>query len=87
LEDVFDAVVPAAQVVKGKPDPEVFARAADLLDLCPEECCGVEDAPAGIDAINAAMMRSVGIGSAIDPHSCAVYVDSTDKLTLDMLLF
>lgn len=87
LKDSFDAVVPASEVVKGKPDPEVFARAADMLGLCPEECCGVEDAPAGIEAINAAMMRSVGVGSAIDPQTCTAYVDSTDKLTLDMLLF
>ena len=77
LSDAFDVVVPAEEVVCGKPDPEVFAKAADLLELFPEECCGIEDAPAGIEAIKAAMMRSVGVGAAICPESCTVHVDDT----------
>lgn len=87
LDAVFDAVVPAEQVVMGKPDPEVFVRAADLLGLLPEECTGVEDAPAGIESIRSAMMRCVGVGSAVDPGSCDVHVPSTEGLTVERLLF
>ncbi len=87
LTEYFDVVVPAADVVVGKPDPEVFVRAADMLALYPEECTGIEDAPPGITAIKAAMMRSVGVGSAIDPLSCDVHVNSTAELTNEMLLF
>ena len=47
LSDSFDAVAPAGDVVLGKPDPEVFCRAADLLGLFPEECTGVEGCSCG----------------------------------------
>ncbi|MGH0052624.1 MAG: beta-phosphoglucomutase [Sphaerochaetaceae bacterium] len=87
LSDVFDAIVPAEEVVLGKPDPEVFARAADLLGVYPEECTGVEDAPAGITAITEASMRPVGVGSAVDPSTCSAHVLSTANLTVDMLLW
>ncbi len=83
----FDVVVPAETVIRGKPDPEVFARAADMLGLFPEECCGIEDAQAGIEAVNVALMRSVGVGSAVDPNLCSVHVPDTSHLTVDMLLF
>ncbi len=87
LSDSFDVVVPAGEVVLGKPSPEVFARAADMLGLYPEECTGVEDAPAGITAIKEALMRSVGVGSAVDPELCDAHVLNTVDLTVDMLLW
>lgn len=83
----FDAIVPASDVILGKPDPEVFARAADLLGVYPEECSGVEDAPAGITAITEALMHPVGVGSAVDPKLCAAHVLHTEDLTVDMLLW
>ena len=87
LTDAFDVIVPAQDVALGKPDPEVFARAADMLGLYPEECTGVEDAPAGIEAIKSALMHAVGVGGAIDPATCAVHVPDTSQLTVDMVLF
>jgi len=87
LTDSFDVVVPAAEVVKGKPDPEVFAKAADMLSVYPEECCGIEDAPAGIEAIKNALMRAVGVGSAIEPSTCDVHVRDTSHLMVDHLVF
>ena len=74
-------------MIRGKPDPEVFARAADMLHVYPEECCGIEDAQAGIEAVNAALMRSVGVGGAVDAGCCAVHVPDTAHLTVDMLIF
>jgi beta-phosphoglucomutase len=61
----FDHVVDAGTVLRGKPDPEIFLRAAAALGVPPAECIGVEDAPAGIDAINAAGMYAIGVGSAL----------------------
>lgn len=82
----FDSLVPAGEVLVGKPDPEVFARAADELGLCGEECCGIEDAPAGIAAIKAAGMRAIGVGGAVDPAVCDVHVANTALLRSEMLL-
>jgi beta-phosphoglucomutase len=59
----FSTVVDGTQVVKAKPDPEVFLIAASRLDLLPEACVVVEDAQAGIAAANSAGMYSVGIGA------------------------
>lgn len=87
LADSFDAIVPAEDVAVGKPDPEIFVRAADMLGLYPEECSGVEDAQAGVDALRAAMMRTVGVGPAVDPATCDAHVETIQSLTVPMLLF
>jgi alpha,alpha-trehalose phosphorylase len=87
LSQKFDLVVPAHEILKGKPDPEIFAKAAQMLGLYPEECTGIEDAPAGIEALREAMMRVVGVGSAVDPNLCDVYVEDTSQLRWEELLF
>ena len=46
-------------VTKGKPNPDIFLKAAELLHLAPEECLVVEDSPAGIRAAHAAGMKAV----------------------------
>lgn len=60
----FDYIADANQVVNSKPDPEVFLLAAKGLGVAPEHCIGVEDALAGIEAINRAGMKAIGIGDA-----------------------
>ncbi|MYL35848.1 beta-phosphoglucomutase [Pontibacillus yanchengensis] len=64
VEQYLDTVVDAAQVENGKPDPEIFLKGADQLSVDPAYCVGVEDAQAGVQAIKAAGMYAVGIGSA-----------------------
>lgn len=62
IAELFDAVVDGTKVAKAKPDPEVFLLAARELRLSPGECVVYEDALAGIQAAQAAGMRTVGIG-------------------------
>ena len=50
ISDMFDAVVDGNSVAKAKPDPEVFLKAAQMLELKPEECIVFEDSQAGIEA-------------------------------------
>jgi beta-phosphoglucomutase len=45
----------------GKPDPEVFQKAAAKLATLPARCIVVEDAAAGIEAARRAGMRSIGV--------------------------
>ncbi|WP_256081190.1 beta-phosphoglucomutase [Massilia sp. YIM B04103] len=59
----FDYVVDAATIAKGKPDPEIFLKAARELGVPPTECLGVEDAVAGVASIKSAGMWALGIGS------------------------
>src|SRR5690606_32635228 len=49
LAPMFDAVVDGNSVSRSKPDPEVFIKGAEALDLKNEECLVVEDAFAGIE--------------------------------------
>ncbi len=60
---LFDAVVDGNDVTNAKPDPEVFLRAAKLLNATNENSMVFEDAVAGIQAANRANMTSVGIGN------------------------
>ena len=46
----FNAIVSGDDVSNGKPDPEIFLKAADKLGVLPEECIVIEDSPAGIEA-------------------------------------
>ncbi len=60
----FDAVSDGNNITKSKPAPEVFLKAAEMLDLSPEECFVVEDAYAGIDAAKAGGFVAVAVGGA-----------------------
>ncbi len=51
--------ITAEDVVQGKPDPEGYMKAADLLGVPYADCVVFEDAPAGIEAARAAGMRSI----------------------------
>ncbi len=82
---LFQAVADPAGVAKGKPDPEIFLRAAELLGVPPENCVGVEDAAAGIAAINAAGMKAVGIGSADRLGGADLRLASTAELSAERL--
>jgi beta-phosphoglucomutase len=62
----MDAIVCAEDVARGKPDPEVFLRAAERLSIPPQRCIVVEDSPAGIEAAKRAGMHSIGV-SKDDP--------------------
>jgi beta-phosphoglucomutase len=63
IEDQFDFIVDANEVIKGKPDPEIFLRAAEGLGVSPRDCVGIEDASAGIESIKLAGMYSVRVGN------------------------
>lgn len=64
LTSYFQAIVDGNAVTKAKPNPEVFLKAAKLLDCTAYQCVVFEDAIAGIQAANTAGMRSIGIGDA-----------------------
>lgn len=83
LTAAFEGVVDPSSVANGKPAPDIYLAAAKMLDLAPEQVAGVEDAAAGVAAINAAGELSIGIGSAEDLREAAVRFDSTSQVTLE----
>ena len=64
LENTFDAISDGTNIIHSKPNPEVFLKAALMLNESPNLCLVVEDAKSGIDAATAANMDSAAIGDA-----------------------
>ena len=82
LEEEFDFLADAAKVKNSKPAPDIFLAAAESLKLDPSACIGIEDAAAGIEAIHAAGMKAIGIGSAGTLSKADILLCDTSKLTL-----
>lgn len=62
VDDLFDAIVTADEVTHGKPHPETFLKAAELLGVPPQYCVGFEDAPRGLEAIqNAEFLKGIDV--------------------------
>ncbi|MDR2114901.1 MAG: HAD family phosphatase [Planctomycetaceae bacterium] len=50
LEKQFDFVLTAENITQGKPNPEIYLKAADLFGVLPQEMLVLEDSVAGIQA-------------------------------------
>jgi len=61
LRSFFSAVVTASDVERGKPAPDIFLRAAELIGTAPEACWVIEDSKPGVAAGLAAGMCVVAI--------------------------
>lgn len=59
----FRAVVTGNDVARGKPDPEIFVRAAVQLHLKARDLLVVEDAVSGVRAAKSAGMKCLGIAA------------------------
>jgi HAD superfamily hydrolase (TIGR01509 family) len=82
----LDAAVSAEEVGHGKPDPAIFLEAARRLDVAPERCVVIEDAPAGTEAARRAGMRCVGVLSSHYPELGAdLVVSSLEDLSPEAL--
>lgn len=69
MEDLrrhFPVVVSSEDVPHGKPRPDIFLRAADLLEAEPTRCVVIEDSVAGVDAGLAAGMDVIAITNSFE---------------------
>ena len=57
IKNYFKVIVTGDDVVRGKPDPEVYLKVARGLGVAPKECVVIEDAPNGAAAARAAGMQ------------------------------
>jgi beta-phosphoglucomutase-like phosphatase (HAD superfamily) len=69
LENVFSNVIARDDVVTGKPAPDLFLKAAEVLGYPIADCLVLEDSPIGIAAAVAAGARCFYLPSqvVIDP--------------------
>lgn len=57
----FQVVVPGDEVAHGKPHPQAYLRAAELLGVDPRQCVAIEDSPVGIRSAMAAGCITIGV--------------------------
>ena len=61
IQDYFDVIINSTMVTKPKPDPQVYLRAAEKINMPPAKCVVFEDSLAGIKSGNSAGMKVIGI--------------------------
>jgi beta-phosphoglucomutase family hydrolase len=86
LKAVFREIVSAEDVVHGKPNPEVFQKAAARLGVAAERCVVFEDAHVGIEAAHAAGMKVVAVTTTHPVEELAaadLVVRQLDELTVE----
>ena len=83
--DLFSIIVDGNMVQNSKPDPEVFIKGAEILELEPKSCVVFEDSQAGIQAAINAGMFSVGVGQE-DLESCNYKIKNFEGLSPKQLI-
>lgn len=90
LESYFAEMVTAEDVKRGKPDPEVFLRAAEKIGVAPDHGVVFEDALVGVAAAQAAGMRVAAV-TTTNPREALLkaeadwVVDRLDELSVGQL--
>jgi HAD superfamily hydrolase (TIGR01509 family) len=67
----FDVIVGAADVARGKPNPDGFLLAAERCGVAPQGCIVFEDAPLGVEAARRAGMRCVVLTTTLPAEAFA----------------
>lgn len=69
IESLFETLVTADRISRGKPDPMCYLLAAADLHSTPEECVVFEDSFSGIQAGTAAGMKVIGLATTNSAQS------------------
>ncbi len=91
IEGFFDKIVAAGDVEKGKPDPEVFLKAADLISMSPEHCVVFEDSISGVEAGLAGGMTVIGLTTTnsretMERSGASLVKESFNEMSLSEIL-
>jgi HAD superfamily hydrolase (TIGR01509 family) len=73
----FAGIVSAEDVTKGKPDPEVFLKAAGKIGRAPARSVVFEDAFVGLEAAKAGGFKSIGVGTTNPVEKLREHCDLT----------
>jgi beta-phosphoglucomutase len=86
LTGLFDCIVDGTVITRAKPDPEVFLKCAEELDVEPQGCVVFEDAIAGIEAAFTGKMYAVGIGDKHILYKADIIISSFEEINIDNVL-
>lgn len=89
LESDFDALVTGEDIKRNKPNPDIYLKGAELLNIPPQHCLVVEDAKNGILSAVAAGMRSLGVTTSFSADELkalgATYIADTIEALEELL--
>lgn len=87
VEELVRFVVPAEDVERGKPEPDGYVRALELLGdgLAPADVVVFEDTEAGVAAAKAAGMRVVAVTGTLSPARLAAADERVERITVDVV--
>jgi beta-phosphoglucomutase len=81
----FSAILSCESIPAGKPDPSLFLQAAKELEVLPDCCIVVEDAPAGVEAAHRAGIKCIAVASTRSRQELEladIVVDELNELTI-----
>ncbi|MGD2294665.1 MAG: HAD family phosphatase [Candidatus Aminicenantes bacterium] len=64
IRKYFDVLIDATEVTRGKPDPEIYLKAAERLNRHPKDCLVFEDSFPGVQAARNAGMKVVALATS-----------------------
>jgi beta-phosphoglucomutase len=87
IAQLFHTLVPAEDVERGKPEPDGYLRALDLLDgdLAPEDVLVFEDTEAGIAAAKGAGMRSIAVLGTLAPERLRAADEIVERIDVPLM--
>lgn len=68
IRQYFKEIVNSSHIKKGKPDPEIYLKAASLLNIPPAHCLAFEDAAVGVQSAKDAGMKVIAITTTQTPE-------------------
>lgn len=67
LTDYFEVIIGGDMVEHGKPAPDIYQKACQLLEVNPEEAIALEDSPNGIRSASGAGMKAIMVPDCVKP--------------------
>lgn len=64
----FDYIVTGDQIINSKPNPEIFIKAASLMNIDINDCLVVEDSPKGIEAAHSSGAQSCFVPDLVNAN-------------------
>lgn len=85
LAPLFRTIVSSDDVARGKPDPEGYLRALEVLDVPPEDVLVFEDTEAGVASAKAAGMRCVAVVGTLAPERLRAADELAERIDVELM--
>jgi beta-phosphoglucomutase len=85
LAPLFGPIVSADDVAEGKPNPEGYLRAVELLGVPAEDVLVLEDTEAGVASAKAAGTRCIAVAGTVSPERLAAADELVERVDVELM--